>query len=813
MPSRHLLLVATMTALAVGARAQTITRGPILQNPDALTTTVTIEWWTDSAGNSTVEYGTTTALGSSVTVAQAGSCEIGSAGTCHIVPLSGLQPGTRYFYQLRTNGTIVQPVSSSIYFQTLRAPTDTGDIFFTVIGDWGQNSSAETTIANLQNAADPQMIITVGDNAYTNGAQSDWDNNALPDYRTAMQRVLFFPTLGNHDLYTVGASNWASSAEIKMFLLPRNGTDQERYYSFDSGDVHFIVLDANAPTDSTQRTWLNNDLAATSRKWKFVFLHQTPYSCASGIASIGSNTDVRNQWGPLFEQYGVDIVFTGHDHIYERSRYLDDFGSDGKGTIYVMTGGGGASLDGAASLSGGNPVRNGIFSSENCYWLANGCSGTSSAPWCSFSRFSYTSVRITNNTTMTLQAIDNSATIFDTLTISKALPTATATATATRTATPTVTRTNTFTPTETPVDTETETPTETPEALATATDTETPQPSVTPTETPTHTPTATETPTATPTDTPTQTRTPTVTPTSTATQTGTRTATGTFTGTSTMTATVTRTSTITRTPTATATRTPSATPTVTATSTPSPSPTVTPTVTATPSATATASPDCSSGPPINPCIPGAGASVACNVEWVLAPVPKLSRAGIPSNALVCYEGDPNCDFDTDSTSCTFHAALCINNSDRRKPLCRPNDLASFEVRLPNPTSLDPADTAIVSALESAAGPGAGNFGVSVFRRTSLVSAGTRNTSLGQCSQRLDLRVPLKQHLNGTYTTGRRTIRIATKTSALRGSTDSLRLTCRPSTCGDGKIQTDHETCDDGNRLDGDGCDHTCHLEH
>jgi hypothetical protein len=85
-----------------------------------------------------------------------------------------------------------------------------------------------------------------------------------------------------------------------------------------------------------------------------VFLHHTPYSCANGIASIGSDLTVRNGWGPLFEQYGVDVVFDGHDHSYERSKTVDDFlvggagGHDGLGTIYVMSGGGGASLDGAA---------------------------------------------------------------------------------------------------------------------------------------------------------------------------------------------------------------------------------------------------------------------------------------------------------------------------------------------------------------------------------------------------------------------------------------------------------------------------------
>ena len=456
MRAKILLLLAATLVMAARASAVTITRGPIIENPDAVTSMITIAWWTDTAGDSTVDYGVNSAaLLFSNTVPQAGSCEIGAAGTCHIVTLSGLLPGTRYYYRLKVGGVIVQNTGSSgPYFTTLKDPTDTTDLFFTIIGDWGQASGHEQSVSNLQDAADPQMIVTVGDNAYQNGAQSDWDNNALAYYVNPMKRVTFFPTLGNHDLNSVGASSWASSVEIKMFALPRNGTEQERYYSFDDGDAHFIVLDANAPTNATQRAWLASDLATTTRKWKFVFLHQTPYSCASGIASIGSDSNVRAQWGPLFEFYGVDIVFDGHDHIYERTRYIDDYvgtgigstGQDGLGTTYIMTGGGGATLDGEAAVDSGGPFRQPLFGSRtNCYWLANGCSGTSSAPWCSFARFHYTSVRLSLDTTLTVNAIDENNNIFDTFTITKGVATTTSTTTTSTTSTTSTTTTSTTT--------------------------------------------------------------------------------------------------------------------------------------------------------------------------------------------------------------------------------------------------------------------------------------------------------------------------------------------------------------------------------
>jgi len=351
-------------AAAAPARAVTITRGPFIQNPDGATSTMTVEWWTDTAGDGSVEYGPTPALGFTATVPQTGSCEVGSAGTCHVVPLGGLLPGTRYYYRLRTNGTVVQDTGpSGPYFTTLRTPLDPSDLFFTVVGDWGGATSQEQNVASLQDAADPQITVSVGDNAYEFGTQSEWDSNALPYYQNNFRRIPFFPALGNHDLYSVGNPNWASSAEIKMFLLPRNGTQPERFYSFDHGDAHFTVLDSNSCCDATQLSWLANDLATTTRKWKFAFFHHTPYSCASGFFSNGSNLAVRTSWGPLFEQYGVDIVFDGHDHLYERSGYVDDFhvdgsgGGDGLGTYYVMTGGGGKSVDSPAELTNGVPKQ------------------------------------------------------------------------------------------------------------------------------------------------------------------------------------------------------------------------------------------------------------------------------------------------------------------------------------------------------------------------------------------------------------------------------------------------------------------------
>src|SRR5262249_162865 len=160
----------------------------------------------------------------------------------------------------------------------------------------------------------PQMITTVGDNFYQSGTQQNVDDG-LADYVNPFKRVFFFPSLGNHDV-NQSPSSWPNTAYIKTLVLGTNGPDADRYYSYGSRHAHSVCPGANN-LESTQTTWLDNDLATTARRWKFVFLHQTPYSCASGLFSIGSNLTVRNNWGPIFESRRVDIVFTGHDHIYE----------------------------------------------------------------------------------------------------------------------------------------------------------------------------------------------------------------------------------------------------------------------------------------------------------------------------------------------------------------------------------------------------------------------------------------------------------------------------------------------------------------
>jgi cysteine-rich repeat protein len=124
---------------------------------------------------------------------------------------------------------------------------------------------------------------------------------------------------------------------------------------------------------------------------------------------------------------------------------------------------------------------------------------------------------------------------------------------------------------------------------------------------------------------------------------------------------------------------------------------------------------------------------------------------------------------------------------------------------------DATDTANRAALEGRAGPGSGNFGLEIIRDGSTFTAGSANSTPNQCGDPVDVLVPLRPTRSG-YSAGRRQIRIRTTATDGTRDDDNLIFVCRPSTCGDGVVQHTHETCDDGNRIDGDGCDRGCQSE-
>ncbi len=237
-----------------------------------------------------------------------------------------------------------------------------------------------------------------------------------------------------------------------------------------------------------------------------------------------------------------------------------------------------------------------------------------------------------------------------------------------------------------------------------------------------------------------------------------------------------------------------------------------------------ASAQCTALVPNNVCSSGGGSkSTDCQMEWRFTPVPvRYVNAtptpdmfrGRPRNRIICYEGDPRCDFDANlgNHSCTFQSEIIINNQDANLPTCNPSSgIATFEVTRPNPSgNNDAADVANLGTLENQAG--SGGFGVTVVRKKTPVSMGTTNNTQNLVGPPLPLVVPQPQTSNGSYSTGTKRIRIRSANPLIKKDVDSLLLICRVSTCGNAITEVDHETCDDGNRNDGDGCNQSCHIE-
>ncbi len=215
---------------------------------------------------------------------------------------------------------------------------------FAVIGDYGLAGTAEEDVANLVNSWNVDFIITLGDNNYPDGKASTIDENIGQYYHQYIYPYVgsygegsnvnrFFPSLGNHD--------WRSNPPqpyYNYFELP----DNERYYDFVWGDVHFFALDSDTDEpdgvseNSVQGQWLQNALSTSIFTWNVVYFHHPPYSSSSNHGSQGYM-----QWP--FKNWGATTVIAGHDHTYERL-IVDDL-------LYFVNG-----LGGKSKYSFSNPI-------------------------------------------------------------------------------------------------------------------------------------------------------------------------------------------------------------------------------------------------------------------------------------------------------------------------------------------------------------------------------------------------------------------------------------------------------------------------
>ncbi|HEV7902447.1 MAG TPA: metallophosphoesterase, partial [Pyrinomonadaceae bacterium] len=204
----------------------------------------------------------------------------------------------------------------------LTLPVKDGSVRFMVVGDTGTGTEQQNELAHVMvryRAVFPfEFALMMGDNMYGGEKAADYKLKFEDVYKKLLDdNVKFYATLGNHD-----ESNQRFYEGFNM-----NG---EEFYRFTKGNVAFYSLNSNY-MDKRQVKWLEDELAKDTSEWKIAFFHHPPYSSGG---KHGSSSGVREIVEPIFLKYGVNAVFAGHEHFYERLKPQ-------KGIYYFISGAGG----------------------------------------------------------------------------------------------------------------------------------------------------------------------------------------------------------------------------------------------------------------------------------------------------------------------------------------------------------------------------------------------------------------------------------------------------------------------------------------
>ena len=309
-------------------------------------------WLTDAGTRaSVVQYGLSpTALDQTAVGSVSTAGMTGSVVTAHEVHVCGLRPDTTYHYRVGGEGHW----SAVQRFKTAPAPGRTDyDVNFVAMGDSRDSATLWRQVQERAMGAmtPPDFELFTGDAVLVGFLQNlwqDWFDGA----RASMAVVPFVMVHGNHEGLSVNY--------LQQFAQPQAGvaSQDELYFSFDYGPVHFVILndtplrsDYTGDVLGTQLAWLRADLTrARANRARVPFIvaaHHKPAFASSGHSTDVDVMTVRTGWAPVFDEFGVDVVFNGHEHDFEVSQEIDGQGrpvSGRRGTRYVISGGAGAGL-------------------------------------------------------------------------------------------------------------------------------------------------------------------------------------------------------------------------------------------------------------------------------------------------------------------------------------------------------------------------------------------------------------------------------------------------------------------------------------
>lgn len=267
----------------------------------------------------------------------------GSPTKNHSVKLTDLKPATKYYYQTGKIESFHAFDAEKHWFYT--HPKETVPTRIWVLGDAGEpggtvNQVRDSALSWMQqnplvsekvenNEALINVWISLGDIAYRSGTNDQFQSALFDTFEDVMANTSLWPVYGNHD-----ERRWTY---FRIFDLPENAeaggvaSNTENYYAIDYSNIHFVILDSQESDRSVtgeMANWLKQDLAQNTKPWLVVAFHHPPYSKGSHDSddagdSRGRMRDIRENILPILEKSGVDLVLSGHSHMYERSYLLD----------------------------------------------------------------------------------------------------------------------------------------------------------------------------------------------------------------------------------------------------------------------------------------------------------------------------------------------------------------------------------------------------------------------------------------------------------------------------------------------------------
>lgn len=310
--------------------------GPYLHY--ATTNSINLLWETNQLATAEVRWGTRIPLSESK--------KLDDPAYIQELTLEGLQSGTPYYYEVIVTNLAGEEMRSGILtFGT----ADEGDkpFSFCIIGDTESRPHINHRLGGMIWEERPNFIMHLGD--VTDGGKKphkfEWNYEYFQGITPVASRIPMFPVPGNGegDLY------WYN----RYHRLP----EPEAYYSFKYGEAEFFMLNSNAKKElqkgGAQYEWLKQKASASTATWKFVAHHHCPVSSDENDFGNTWKGETSTDGDPrfddlkaLYEELGIDVVFYGHVHAYERSYPLRDGQVDEEnGVVYLMSGGGGGHLE------------------------------------------------------------------------------------------------------------------------------------------------------------------------------------------------------------------------------------------------------------------------------------------------------------------------------------------------------------------------------------------------------------------------------------------------------------------------------------